>query len=399
MNKLRILYHHRTQGRGGEGVHIREVVMALRELGCIVQMQEAPGVDALNAEETRDQKNTDIASRPLVSRVFKYLSLRAPQFLFELAELAYNLWALFPLSGKLRNGGVDVFYERYAFFSYIGTSLAHRYNVPSVLEVNEIAGIERARNQAMPSLAKYIEKKVFQKADRILVVSSYLKQALVARGVNEAKIHVIPNAVRSDSLAGTGHPGKTIRQELKLGDRTVVGFLGQIVRWDRLDLLLEDMVDFPGVHLLVVGPCRFMDELLHKVDELSLRHTVTFTGAVERDQVHAYIDAMDICVLPHSNPFGSPIVMFEYMARRKPVLAVDVGPVTDVIENDVNGCLFADGDRSEFRNKLTQLVENPELRLRIGNAGFDTVKMHHTWSRNAEQILEILRGLKEIQGS
>lgn len=393
MSKLRILYHHRTQGRGGEGVHIREVVMALRELGCIVQMQEAPGVDALNAEEVQDKKNTDIADRALVSRVFKYLSLRAPQFLFEIAELSYNLWALFPLTGKLKNGSVDVFYERYAFFSYIGTSLARRYNVPSVLEVNEIAGIERARNQAMPSLAKYIEKKVFQKADRILVVSSYLKQALVARGVMEEKINVIPNAVRSDSLAAKGHPDSTIREELNVGDCTVVGFLGQIVRWDRLDLLLEDMVDIPDVHLLVVGPCRFMDELLHKVDELSLQHKVTFTGAVERDQVHAYIDAMDICVLPHSNPFGSPIVMFEYMARCKPVLAVAVGPVTDVIEDDVNGCLFADGDRSEFRNKLAQLAGNPALRLRIGNAGFDTVKMHHTWRRNAEQILEIFQDL------
>lgn len=394
MNDLRILYHHRTQGRGGEGVHIREVVMALRELGCTVQMQEAPGVDALNALEVPDQKAIQAASRPFFSRMFKYLSIHAPQFLFELAELSYNLWAYFPLSRSLRAGEIDVLYERYAFFSFIGTMLARRHGVPLVLEVNEITGIERTRGQAMPAVAKYIEQKVFKRVNSILVVSSFLKRALVKRGVSEEKIRVIPNAVRSDSLVGDEHPGKSIRQELKLENCTVVGFVGQIVRWDRLDLLIEDIADIPGVHLLIVGPCRFMEELKQKVKELALQHAVTFTGPMERKWVSAHIDAMDICVLPHSNPFGSPIVMFEYMAMRKPVLAVDVGPVTDVIEDGVNGCLFTEGNRQEFRKKLKQLTESPDLRQRVGNAGFDTVQERHTWIRNAEQILDLFRSLK-----
>ncbi|WP_456380995.1 glycosyltransferase family 4 protein [Thiolapillus sp.] len=377
-------------------MHIREIVMALRELGCDVQMQEAPGLDVLNSGEKQNQTKAGPGDRSVFARLFKYLSLRAPQLLFELAELSYNLWAYFPLSRKLKNGKVDLFYERYAFFSFIGTVLARQLGVPTMLEVNEVVGIERARGQVMLAVARHFERKIFQRADRILVVSSFLKQVLVQRGVSEEKIYVIPNAVRSDRLAKDEGSGKGIRQKLKLDDCTVIGFVGQIVRWDRLDLLIEDIADIPAVHLLVVGPCRFMEELQHTVEQLSMQHAVTFTGAVDREEVSAYIDAMDICVLPHSNPFGSPIVMFEYMAMRKPVLAVGVGPVTDIVVDGINGCIFAEGDRKEFRGKLKRLVEDQELCERIGNAGFEKVLVHHTWDRNAEQLLHIFKGLRDI---
>ncbi|WP_456406387.1 glycosyltransferase family 4 protein [Thiolapillus sp.] len=391
----RILYHHRTQGRGGEGVHIREVIRALRKLGCEVEMQEAPGVDAMFASETQTAPTPQEAPPRLHSRVFKYLSQHAPQFVFEIAELGYNFWAWFPLSRRLRRERIDILYERYAFFSFVGTWLARRRNIPSVLEVNEISGIERTRGQAMPGLARRIEAAVFSRADRILVVSSFLKDALVERGVEEGKIHVLPNAVREDMLAGDERPGEQIRVRLGLEGRTVVGFVGQIAPWDRLDLLIEDVArllpELPDLHLLIVGPCRFMDELRRQVGDLSLQHAVTLTGPVERNEVAAYIDAMDICVLPHSNPFGSPIVMFEYMAMKKPVLAVDVRPVRDVISDEINGCLFPAGDREEFRQRMTALVTDSALRKRIGRKGYEDVRTRHTWNRNAEQILEIIR--------
>lgn len=392
-----ILYHHRTQGRGGEGVHIREVVSALKNLGCEVALQEAPGVDALHASETRAETASQPGALPFYSKIFKYLSQHAPQLVFEIAELGYNFWAWYPLSRKLRSGKFDILYERYAFFSFIGTWLSRRWNIPSVLEVNEVSGIERTRGQTMSGLAQRIEAAIFERADRILVVSSFLRDTLVERGVEASKIRVVPNAVRDDMLYADELEGREMRGRLGLVDRTVVGFVGQIAPWDRLDLLLEDVAqllpEIPELHLLVVGPCRFMDDLRLQVNNLSLQQAVTLTGPVERTQVAAYIGAMDICVLPHSNSFGSPIVMFEYMAIGKPVLAVDVGPVKDIISDEVNGCLFPVGDRVVFRQRLAALVANADLRKRIGRQGYKDVRLKHTWNRNAERILEVIQEL------
>ncbi|WP_456372382.1 glycosyltransferase family 4 protein [Thiolapillus sp.] len=394
---FRILYHHRTQGRGGEGVHIREVIRAMRKLGCRVDLQEAPGVDVMHATETGGIREAGAGRASAYSRLFRYLTRYAPQFIFELAELGYNLWVWRPLSKRLQKRQVDVFYERYAFFSFIGTRLAERRGIPAVLEVNEIVGIERARGQALPWLARRVEAAVFRRASVILVVSSFLKETLIQRGVDEAKIHVVPNAVREETLASGNASGEVVRQQLGLQDATIIGFVGQIVRWDRLDLLIDDMAllykDWPDLRLLVVGPCRFMDELRNQVRRLSLEDAVILTGPVERSDVMAYIDAMDIGLLPHSNPFGSPIVMFEYMAMAKPVLAVDVGPVRDIIVDDINGCLFPAGDRDAFRDKLIDLLTAPERRKRIGARALSDVRERHTWKRNAEYILRIVAPL------
>ncbi|HAK52025.1 MAG TPA: hypothetical protein DCM54_09015 [Gammaproteobacteria bacterium] len=62
-------------------------------------------------------------------------------------ELAYNLVA----SRKLyrRSEGIDLIYERFAFFLFAGSRVAKRKNIPLIVEVNEIAGEERVRKQAM----------------------------------------------------------------------------------------------------------------------------------------------------------------------------------------------------------------------------------------------------------
>ena len=73
-----------------------------------------------------------------------------------------------------------------------------------------------------------------------------------------------------------------------------------------------------------------------------------------RDDVPAYIDAMDICVLPDSNAFGSPIALFEFMAMGKPCVVPDLGPMRDVIEDNATGIMFPHGDYAALEKALLQ---------------------------------------------
>jgi glycosyltransferase involved in cell wall biosynthesis len=75
-----------------------------------------------------------------------------------------------------------------------------------------------------------------------------------------------------------------------------------------------------------------------------MESAVIFSGPVSRDEVPAYIDAMDICVLPDSNAFGSPIALFEFMAMGKPCIVPDLGPMRDVIDDHVTGFVFPRAD-------------------------------------------------------
>jgi glycosyltransferase involved in cell wall biosynthesis len=78
-------------------------------------------------------------------------------------------------------------------------------------------------------------------------------------------------------------------------------------------------------------------------------------GRVPRDSVAWYIAAADICVIPDSNNFGSPIVLFEYMAMGKPVIAPNIGTINCVIVDGESGVLFNARDEQSFRAKIIRL--------------------------------------------
>ena len=102
-----------------------------------------------------------------------------------------------------------------------------------------------------------------------------------------------------------------------------------------------------------------------------------------------YIDLMDICVIPHSNEYRSPIKMFEYMAMEKPVIAPRFEPIKNVIEDGQNGILFNPNDKEDFMRSLDFLMQNSLERERLGMAARNAVIERHTWRKNAQRIERI----------
>jgi glycosyltransferase involved in cell wall biosynthesis len=124
---------------------------------------------------------------------------------------------------------------------------------------------------------------------------------------------------------------------------------------------------------------------------------VIFSGPVPRDEVPAYIDAMDICVLPDSNAFGSPIALFEFMAMGKPCVVPDLGPMRDVIHDNTTGILFPHGNYIALRESLLRLVEDSTLRNQVGAQAKQIVFERHTWSANARFVVQLALGESSLR--
>jgi glycosyltransferase involved in cell wall biosynthesis len=135
-----------------------------------------------------------------------------------------------------------------------------------------------------------------------------------------------------------------------------------------------------------------MENLKRTAFRLGMERAVIFSGPVPRGDVPAYIDAMDICVLPNSNAFGSPIALFEFMAMGKPCVVPDFGPMRDVIDDDMTGILFPRGDFGALQKALVRVIEDPALRTQLGVRARDTVLQHHTWSANARIVIQLAAG-------
>jgi glycosyltransferase involved in cell wall biosynthesis len=390
---LRFVYHHRTQGRGGEGVHIAHMVRALVAEGHEVAVVSPPGVDPLGMAGSPPVDKSDTRVNGL-SRLWRWVSRHWPQVGFEVLELAYNVYAVVRLRFILPRQAGAVFYERYAFFLWWSTWLAKRRRLPVILEVNEVAGVQRARGLVMERVAQRLERATFGRADALLVVSSYLEDEVRRRGARDGCVHVIPNAVDAATVEVGAERART-RDELGVNGCTVIGFLGWFDQWDRLDVLVAVFSTLhrsrPDARLLLVGDGPVASALRADIERLGLAEAVIMTGPVARADVPRHLEAMDIGVLPSSNAFGSPIALFEMMAAGIPVVAPDVRPVLDVLEHGVTGLIVPLGDRVALGAALDRLAADGDLRTRLGGAARRRIAEAHTWTANARRVAEIAR--------
>lgn len=384
---MRILYHFRTQGTGAEGVHIAGIATALEQLGHEVEFLSPTGADP------RKSAGSNPFSAPRRRGILGWLAAHAPSFVFELMEVAYNLLARRRIAARLAAGSFDFIYERHAFFLDAAVSAAR--GLPVVVEVNELAGDERIRSTPwLLPLARRADQHSFANAAAIVTVSPYLKRRIESLGVAAEKIHVVPNAV-GDSLLHAPSRRDEIRARLDLTDATIVGFIGWFVDWHRLDRLVDEFAKIArtdaSLRLMFVGDGPLRESLTTHATKLGIADRLVWPGAVPHSEVAAWLDAMDIAVVPHSNEFRSPIKLFEAMARASAVLAPRTEAISAVVSDGEDASLFDPESADELGAKLTQLASQPALRERLGTAARAKIENHHTWRHNAERVLAALR--------
>ena len=387
---MRILYHHRTRGKDVEGVHIREIVNALKKQGHKIYIISPPGVNPLNTVSFKP------AGDKKISKIWDWISGYLPQLGFEILEICYNLIGYIKIIRAIKKHDINAIYERYAFFNWIGTFIAKRKGRPIIIEVNEVSGLKRVRGQVLVGLAKAIERRIFKAADAIVVVSPFLKRHIEKMGINDNKVHVIPNAVNLDNFYPEVGRIET-RRKLGILNKIVLGFVGKLLPWNNLELLMDIFKviseEVPNTHLLLVGDGQVKKSLEERVKRYRLEEKVTFTGQIGHKDVPKFIAAMDICIIPESNQYRSPVKLFEYMAMAKPVVAPRLEPIENVITNGENGVLFDLRNEDSLKKTIIGLIKDSEKRGKIGNRARETVIKNYTWENNAKKILVIYKSL------
>jgi len=376
-----ILYHFRTRGTGPEAVHISGVASAFEALGHRVVFSSPTGVDP----------RLTAGSSPYAAT----RTTRLPGVVHELLEIAYNAFSFFRNAGLLLSKRPGLVYERHAFFLCSTAVLCRLTGRPLVVEVNELLGDARVREQpALSTLARLADRVTFHVASLIVVVSPHLARRLVSQGVEASRILVQPNAVRREDVESTDD-GQAVRERLGLrADAVLVGFVGWFVAWHRLDKLLEVFANVastnPSLRLLLVGEGPLESSLRQQCEELSISDRVTFNGPVSHDAVGEHVAAMDVCVVPPSNEYRSPIKLFEYMAQGKAVVAPATEPIASVAADGSQALLFPPGDFEAMAAALRRLAGDPDLRSQLGQNARALVLEKHTWDRNAAEVLSRL---------
>jgi glycosyltransferase involved in cell wall biosynthesis len=176
-----------------------------------------------------------------------------------------------------------------------------------------------------------------------------------------------------------------------LQDRLTIGFAGWFDAWDRLDLLIDVFSRLRGAHpslaLLLIGDGAITGALRAQVRAQGLEQDVVFTGAVSRQDVYDVMSLLDVAVLAHSNDFGSPVVLFEFMGLGIPIVAPRLEPILDVHGSGDTALLFDPLDADGLTAALDRLLRDPDLRRATAERARARLLSEHTWDRNAQRIL------------
>jgi glycosyltransferase involved in cell wall biosynthesis len=273
----------------------------------------------------------------------------------------------------------------------VALALRERFGIPVVYEVRGFLEETRRSSDGLVSeayrLAQQAETWCMEQADAVVTLSRTMADAIVARGIDPAKITVVPNGVPVSLFEGA------TTAQLRGNGPFTAGFVGTLNDYEGVDVLIRAVAK-AGVHLLVVGDGPARAALEAQAEGLP----VAFTGQVPPAEVKDKYAAIDVFCLPRRDlpvtRLVQPLKPLEAMALGRPVIASDLAPLREIV-TEQTGRLVPPDDDIALADALTDLAAQPELRQVLGAAACDWVAANRTWSRAATAYADIYAQLEE----
>ncbi len=233
-------------------------------------------------------------------------------------------------------------------------------------------------------------------ADRLVAVGDVQRAQIMATyRIGPQDIRRVWNGV---ALA-TPRAAAEFRRQVGAADRVLIGVTATMIEQKGLFDFLEVARRFRDrsgqVRFVVIGDGRLRPRLEERRRELGLEESVVFTGWLPHANELA-VPGFDIFFQP-SLWEAMSIALLEAMTAAKPVVATRVGEAPHIVEDGVDGLLVDPGDVDGMTEALRRLVDDPELRGRLGEAAVAKVRRQFTVERMARSYEEIYLGL--AQGS
>lgn len=219
------------------------------------------------------------------------------------------------------------------------------------------------------------------RADVITAISNHTAGEL--KGIVKKEVPIIPFSITVES------------QSSSVSDENFILFVGRHVERKGVNVLIEafNLIHKEIPHNLIIvgdGPERKRWETMTQNYGLSQR--VKFTGWVSTVDLHNYYKTCSFFVLPaiydkHGDTEGLGVVIIEAMSYSKPVIASNVGGITDVVIDGHNGMLVRDNDPKELARAIKELANNKELCKRLGDNAKKSIDERFNWDRIVSKLI------------
>jgi len=265
--------------------------------------------------------------------------------------------------------------------------------VPFVYEVRGFWEVTRSsRDEQFENTAKYRFMQLFEgltarHADRVITITSAMKEELMARGVLEERIAIAYNSV--DPGRFVPRPcSQQLAAQLGIPENVpVIGYVGSFVDYEGLDDLVTACLGLKSngyeFRLLLVGDGAVFDDLKQQVAESGLNDKAILTGRVPHERVEAYYSLIDIAPFPRKPwevcELVSPLKPYEAMALEKAVVVSSTRALTEIVTHESNGLVSAKGDVKDLQAKLERLLTDSDLKVSLGKTARQWIEQERSW--------------------
>ena len=245
----------------------------------------------------------------------------------------------------------------------------------------------------------FILKKLLKVSQKVIAVSNYTRGLVLELGLPEEKIKVVNNGIKLQNY-NSDIATDDFEDNYNLGNKTVLLSVSRLVRRKGHDMVLESLVDIVGSHpdiiYLIAGDGEYREKLELKAKDLGLTEIVTFLGFVDGNILDKAYKASDIFVMPNrieerrADVEGFGISFLEANLFGLPVIAGRSGGAVDSVIDGKTGFLVDPENVEEIRERLIQLIEDKQLRDKLGSKGRKRVLEQLNVRCQAEEILKEL---------
>jgi len=230
--------------------------------------------------------------------------------------------------------------------------------------------------------------------DRVIAISDSVKQHLLDDfKVQEDKIRLIYNGIDVNKFNSRDIIDKAnIKAVLGLKPGRVVGIVARLSDVKGHTYLIEAMrnviKEFPDTQLLIVGDGREKDNLLRKVMESKITENVKFIASV--DDTTQILPIMDLFVMP-SLQEGLGLAVMEAQAAGLPVVASNIGGLSNLIQDGITGLLVPPKDIYTLSAAITELLRNMNKAEMFGANGRKFIEQNFSLDIMIEKTEEVYK--------